>query len=226
MKTHDFILSGCDTDSIMFCKADQKKFTEEEQKELLKEINDILPKMIKMEHDGYYKSVIYLKAKNYVLNDSKKLTIKGSALKNPNKEPALREFMDKVVGLMLKGRLDHIYDLYCDYAKEAMNVTDISRWVTKKTITDKVLNPERTNEEKVKQAIDGKYVQEGDKIWVFFKSDKSLCLQENFDGDYCKETLLGKLHSTLKVFQTLIDIKVFPNFKTGRNKPLLEKLLA
>ena len=40
-----------------------------------------------------------------------------------------------------------------EYIKEIFNVTDISRWCSRKTITENVLNPERTNEQKILDAI-------------------------------------------------------------------------
>jgi hypothetical protein len=112
--------------------------------------------------------------------------------------------------------------LYNTYVKEIFNVYDIKRWVTKKTITDKVLNPKRTNEQKVLDCIQGTEYVEGDKIYTFFKSDESLCLVENFSGDYHVDKLLEKLYKTGLVFVSVLDIdNLFINYKLKKNKKLL-----
>ena len=94
-------------------------------------------------------------------------------------------------------------------------------WASKKTVTKAVLYPERTTEQRIKDAIGDKKVQEGDKIKVFFDTDESLCLLENFNGTYCKKRLYEKLYKTLSIFDTLIDVSVFPNFSLKRNETRL-----
>ena len=81
MKNHNFIIGPTDTDSISFCKPDMSPFSPEETKQLLAEINAMSPEFIEWEDDGYYEVCITLRAKNYVLWDGKKKTVKGSAFK-------------------------------------------------------------------------------------------------------------------------------------------------
>jgi hypothetical protein len=98
-----------------------------------------------------------------------------------------------------------------------VNLKDITDWCSKKTVTKKVLHGERTNETRVLDAIGNKHVQEGDKIYVFFKTPEELCLRENFDGTFDRDILLGKLYDTLSVFDTIIQMDLFPNYALKRN---------
>lgn len=100
---HDFIIAPSDTDSISFCKSDMSEFSPEELKQLLKEINEQSPDKVLWEDDGYYKTIVALKAKNYVLHKKDgKLTTKGSALKGGVKCVALKKFMKEVVDVLLE----------------------------------------------------------------------------------------------------------------------------
>lgn len=219
-----FNLINCDTDSITFCSIDNKDLSDDIRKSLLEEINNMYPPRIRFEDDGYYKSIIVLKAKNYILYDGKKIKVKGSALKDAKKELALKEFLFKVIDSIINNT-NHYDQIYHAYIKEAMNVTDITRWSSKKTISAKVLTSERSNESKIRDAIDGEEIVEGDKVWVYFKSDNSLGLADSFDGDYNKERMLEKVYKTALVFENVLDKSIFLNYKLKRNKPLLEKLL-
>lgn len=221
---HNFIISNADTDSIMFCKPDKTEFSLEEQENLLKELNSLYPEKIKFEHDGIFETVIILKAKNYILYDGKKLKTKGSALRDQKKPVALRELCDEIIKAMIEDKAN-FSEIYTKYVLEAMNVTNIKRWSTKKGITDKVLNAKRANEQKVLDAIENSEYVEGDKCFVFFKNDESLCLAENFDGDYHVDRLLEKIYKTTKVFEAVLPIdEYFPNYKLKRNKDKLFKL--
>ena len=122
---------------------------------------------------------------------------------------------------MLKDRHDQFFYLYNHYVHKILNIKDITGWCTKKTITDKVLNPKRTNEQKVLDAIQGVHVQEGDKIYVFFKEDGSLCLRENFDEDYDEIALLKKLYKTTEVFSNLLSMGIIPDYSLTRNRKFL-----
>ena len=219
--THDFFIINCDTDSIMFNKPDQKPFTPEERQSLLEEINALTGDLIEWADDDYFKKVIVVRTKNYILDDGKKVKIKGSGLKGSMKEKALQAFMKETIDLLLKDRRDRIFYLYLKYANEAANLSDISQWCSKKTVTKAVLNPERTNEQRVSDALSEAEVSEGDKVFMFYKTPEELCLLENFDGTYDKSILLGKLYDTLSVFDTVIDISLIPNLTLKRNADLI-----
>jgi DNA polymerase elongation subunit (family B) len=181
------------------------------------------------ETPGLYKKVVIVKAKNYILQDmSGYFHIKGSALKATMKEPALKEFIGEVIDCLLEDRNDELGSIYKDYAGycTSVDLDTITKWSSKKTVTKAVLNPKRTNEQRVWDAITSakRQVQEGDKIFVYFKTETELALRETFDGAYSKTKLLEKLFKTAKIFETILDMDKFPNLKLKKNRGLLEEL--
>lgn len=210
---HNFKVVGCDTDSIMFCKENGGAFSIEEQEYLLNDLNSLFPSTIKWEHDGIFPRIVYVKAKNYALRDEKgKVKIKGSGLKGTMKEKALQQFMRELIDLLLNDQKEKVIHLYNRYVKEIYNLTDISKWSCKKTITESVLNPERTNEQKVLDAIEGEELQEGDKIFVYFTKTGELKLQDKWENDHDEEKLLKKLYSTLEIFETVLNMDDYPKY--------------
>lgn len=222
---HNFNVFGCDTDSIIFCKADQTPFTEEEQKHLLNEINSKLPSRIKFEHDGIFSSVIYLKAKNYILFDGKKIKQKGSSLKSSTLEPRLKDFLEDMIKVMLDGN-NNYQEIYYKYVREINNITDIKPWASKKTLSEKTYNSDRANETKILDAIKEKEYTEGDRVYLYVKEDNTLGLVEDFDGKYNKDKYWEKLYKCTERFETVLPIDdLFPNFKLKKNKLLLKDIL-
>jgi DNA polymerase elongation subunit (family B) len=222
-KTYSIV--NADTDSISFTKANSSDFTNDEREDILKELNSLFPSSIRFEDDGLYKCVIVFKAKNYVLYDGKKIKTKGSAIKATTKEPALREFINSVIVSIIDNRNDY-NDIYKSYVIEAMNIKDIKRWVSRKTISEKTLNPQRTNEQKIYDIIQNSSFVEGDRIYCFFKPDGTLALAENFNGDYDKDKMLEKLYKTSEIFDTVLPDGIFVNYKLKKNKPKLQELLG
>ncbi|NDD84116.1 hypothetical protein EBZ38_07560 [bacterium] len=218
-----FQIVNCDTDSITYCKIDHSEFTKDELNNNLKELNSKFPEKIKFEDDGYYNTVIVLKAKNYVLYDGKKIKIKGSALKASTKEPALKEFIAKFIDSILLNQ-NNFNDIYLDYIKEAQNVSDIKRWASRKTITESVLNPERTNEQKIADALEDEEYQPGDRRYFYFTKDGKLSLVENFKRDYDEYKLMQKVWNTAQIFSSIIDTKTFTKFHLKTKRHLLEEL--
>lgn len=163
------------TDSISFCKSDMSEFSSDEIKLLIQELNSLSPEFMIWDDDGYYQSCLALKAKNYVLFDGKKKKIKGSAFKTSSKEPAMKEFMQELVDEMLNdNNPEKLVDIYKKYVKEALSVQDISRWASKKTITEAVVkcgDPSQTvrkQEMDIWKAIkDEDDKQEGNKIYLY-----------------------------------------------------------
>lgn len=223
LKNKGFKIVNGDTDGLIFCKEDNSEITNE--KELLNELNSLLPEKIQFESDGTYKRVIVLKAKNYILFDGQRVTYKGSAIKATSKESALKELIKELLDAMLNGNYDFV-SIYNKYVKEIMDLKDINRWTSKKTISSKVLEANRTNELLIKQAISGTEYQEGDKAYFYYKSDGTLSLAEKYDGDYDKDRLLEKLYKTASgTFETVIDPKIFINYKLKRSKSALNDLI-
>ena len=214
-----FTVVNADTDSFSYTT--RKKLPVHDFEYDIMMLNSLYRPQIKWENDGQYKTVVIVKAKNYVLEDYRgDVKIKGSSLKATMKEPALRQFIDGVIMNLLHGRKDKLYDLYDLYARAISFISrdNIDQWASKKTITKAVLNPERTNEARVKEALRGRKVEEGDKIFVFFQTPEKLTLVEDFNGNYDKATLYKKLYKTLEIFSTLIDVDIFPNYSLKRNE--------
>lgn len=221
---HNFNVVAVDTDSVFFKKSDESLFTIEEQSELIDELNSLMPERIRWEMNGYFQKLVTLKAKNYILWDGEKLKYKGSALKDSKKEIAVKDFMKDVIYAIIHNT-NNFEEIYKKYILEAMNVTDIKRWSSKKTVTAKVFSSERKNETKIKDALNGSEYVEGDKVYLVFKNDDTLCLAENFDGDYNKNRLLKKLYDTSKVFNTILPENTFINYTLKRNEKKLQELL-
>lgn len=211
---------NADTDSFSICN-----FTGDTE-DFLDKLNREYPEGIRWENDGIYKKFVIVKAKNYVLYDGQKTVIKGSGLKGTMKEPALQGFMKDVITCIIMNKTDDIVYKYKHYAREITNITrdTIPNWCSKKTITKSVLNPKRTNEQRIKDALCGRPVQEGDKIHVFFETGQKLTQLEDFNGSYDKDKLFEKLFKTTKIFESVLDISDMPNYKLKRNKKLLEIL--
>lgn len=220
----NFKVVAFDTDSLFIKKQNQEPFSEEEQKELLESINAQFPPNIRWEPNGdQLKKLITLKAKNYIMYDGKSIKIKGSGLKSSKTEIAFKEFMNEIIESMVFERNDYI-QIYNKYIKEIMDVKDIKRFATKKTYTSKIDTSERANETKVKDAIEDSELVEGDKMWLIYRTDDTLCLIENFNGDYNKKRLLKRLYDTIKIFKNVIDISIFPNYSLKKNNKQLEVL--
>lgn len=227
---NNFIVPVVDTDSITVCKKDFSPFTEDEIKNLTFSLNKNFDELIIWEYEFNVPSLVTLKAKNYALWDGEKIKIKGSAFKSSSREIALKELMSEFLDVMLKEQLSEellytkLVGIYHKYILEALNVKDIKRWASKKTITEKVLNPERTNEQKLFDALQGTEYSEGDKKWVYFKTDGSLGIIETYDENYDKIKLIEKIWKTVSIFETILDIKKFPKYHLKRSQKLLEEL--
>lgn len=223
-KDNGFKLVNADTDSISFSKGNETFISKEERGELLKSLNSLFPERIRFEDDGYYTKLIVLGPKNYILQtEDNKIKIKGSSLKDQKKEPALLEFIQVIINSILEEKYNYL-EIYSNYIKEILNITDIKRWSSKKSITEKVLNGTRTNETKIKDAIKDSEYKEGDKAYMFFDEDDTLKLVENFKGSYNKNTLLKKLYKTSLAFETVIPKETFLNYSLKRSKKLLEEV--
>lgn len=221
-KHKGFAIINADTDSVSISNGELL-----DTNICINELNELSGAGIKWEkdgkNDGYYSKVIVVAAKNYILK-GEKIIIKGSSLKATTKEKALKRYIDEVINILIEGNLDALLPHYEKYVKEINNLKDIKDWCSKKTITKKILDPKRTNESRILDAVsDIEGMQEGDKVYVFFKTDKELCMAENFTGEYSKKKLFDKLYKTVKIFESVIDIKQFKNYALVKNMKELDK---
>lgn len=225
MIQHDYTICNADTDSISFCKPDKQPFTEEEIRSLVDEINRASPEYMIWENDGYYDKVIVLKAKNYVLYTKKddKLVKKGSALKSATLEPQLKKFLEDII-LSLIHDNHNLQEIYYNYIRQAINITDITPWAKKITISERTKLSERANETKIIDALTsaGKTFQEGDKFYIFYLPDNTIKLAENFDGVYDKVKMLEKLYKVTERFESILPIQdLFLNFTLTKHQDQL-----
>lgn len=219
-----FQIVNADTDSVSFCDKAGAALSAATRQELLAELNTLFPERIKYEDDGYYPTVVIVRAKNYVLHNGSTIKLKGSGLKATTKEPALQQFIREICETIVERR-SNFKEIYERNVLEIKELKDIRRWCTRKTITEKVLDPKRTNEQKVKDAIEDSEYTEGDRAYFFFKSDNTLALAETFDGDYNRDKLLEKLFRTAEMFDTILDTdSLFLNYKLKRNRAALDSL--
>jgi hypothetical protein len=217
-------VTACDTDSIFFKKYDGSFFTKEERAKLLSELNNLMPEKIRWELNGCFQKIITLAAKNYVMvSECGAIKYKGSALKSSKTEPALKEFIHKIIDTILEEKHEYL-KIYEEYVNEILNIKDITRWASKKTLTSTTYESERANETKIINAIEGTEYKEGDRIYVYFDLEGNLKLVENFNNDHDIPRLLKKLHSTSKVFDAIIPKGTFLNYSLKKNQELLNEI--
>jgi DNA polymerase elongation subunit (family B) len=245
---NNHILANVDTDAFSVCKPDQSKWTADEKKKFRDFINSQFPELIRWSDDGEYEKFLVVKSKNYVMlkklpDGSVKKIVKGSAFKDSKKPKAMSQYMMEMVDLILDEKFDELVPLYERYAKSILNITDISPWAKKLTVTGKITScvghekmdvvqksklKVRLNETKVYDAIQHTDFQEGDKIYLYFRSDKTYKLASEFDGDYDQKALLTSLYNTTQIFKKLpkdiFDLDKFVNYSLKRNRQLLESL--
>lgn len=248
-----YTLANVDTDSFSITNGaavDKDMFNS-----VLKELNLLYPDLIRWENDGIYEKVIVIRAKNYVLVKDGKVKIKGSAITDQKKEPALTEMLEKMIYAMLDDEKAALPIIYRTYIKEALNIQFVNRWVTKKTVTKSVLHPKRLTELKVLNAIKESInkgiiegIQEGDKVWlynsiageiqdkkkgelIFYKDGRPKMIPNyilkdvrlwNHDED--KLHYVDRVHSTVKILSSLLDMEQFDDYTLKSNTEKLKVL--
>jgi DNA polymerase elongation subunit (family B) len=248
MPKHDWELVNLDTDSLSFCKSDESPWSSDEYQMIHEEINKIM--YSEWEDDGSFDRVLVLKAKNYCLlpSGSDKIKKKGSSITDSKKEPALLEMLDKMLADLIYHDGENLVDCYLKYITEVKDILDINRWATKKSISAAVLNPSRTNEQKILDALKGRQVQEGDKVYILSDIDgevqkvvkgeleflkdgtpkmipnRILRLVEDYQGTYDLEHYLKRVWNTVNILQNVVDIKTFTKYHLKGNLKLLETL--
>lgn len=225
---NNFEIIACDTDSIFFKKSGGASFSKEEMEALQTSLNSLYPETIRWELNGYFPVIVSAAAKNYLIkSEDGKIKFKGSALKDPKKEKALLDFIQRFIILLSEDKEDEVPSLYNNLVREICGLKDIGRYTKKITITEKVLNPERTNEQKVYDAVKNiEGLQEGDKVQVFFKSDRSLCLEKDFSGDYDQKGLLEKLFKSALIFENIYPVRErLLNYALKRSQDALKSVI-
>ena len=205
---HNLKVVNADTDSFSYCG-------DRSISQVLKDLNRY-KKGIVWEHDGEYDSVLVVKAKNYVLRSGDNIKIIGASLKASSKEKALKTFLHECILDLMDDKEDACISRYDALARTIMNLSKIDDWCSKKTVSNKVLNPTATTQRRIKEAIDrsGLDVVEGDKVFVYFENDSKLNLIENWNNKYDKKRLLKKLYNTVKCLDTVVNLEKYNKYYT------------
>lgn len=228
-----FKVVNLDTDSISFCKHDCSPFSRQELDTLQKDLNSNFPERIRFEDDGYYTSGIVFKAKNYVFYDGVKIKSKGSALKDSKKEKALKTMVNSMVEHILKANFKdqqelypHLQKIYNSYVIEVRDgIKNIQDWSSKKNISDKVVNAERTNEKKVLEALQGMEYSIGDRVYMYFDVNDNLKRVDQYANDYSRKRFYEKLYKSVLLFETVLPVKeLFLNYSLKRNEALVKEV--
>lgn len=210
------IIVNVDTDSILIAKPDGSEWTEVEQNRFMEALNKIFPEKIKFEHDGYFDAVLVLASKNYILKEQgeEDLKIKGSALKDQKKEPALKDMLDDIIYAFINNELEDIPKIYDYYVQEALNVQDIMRWSQKKTVTEPILACNGAEPRIIKDPETGKEKK------VYFKNDRPTSIRSNefvlWEAIKDEELMQqgDKFYTFPAVLSTSIETKTYKNGKT------------
>lgn len=120
-------------------------------------------------------------------------------------------------------KMKKILKLYNDYIIKVNNLTDITPWCSKKTYTQKVAEPSRTNEQRQLDALAGKKMQLGDKYYVYFRPDGTLGTVDSWNNDHDVNKLMARIWSTLKIFENVIPMDTIPKYHL-KNKAIKSQL--
>jgi len=121
-----------DTDGIYFTPPAEGAGAEDR---LLEQVGSIMPEGIRLEIDGRYRAMFSYKMKNYVLLDETgKMTIRGSGLRSRGLERFQRRFMEEMFRLLLEDRRGEIEKLHGDYrariARHEIGIADLMKTET------------------------------------------------------------------------------------------------
>ena len=233
----EYNLVNCDTDSIMISKKDESFWTPKERADLLEGMNEVFPDLIVWEDDGYYDRVVVVKPKNYALLEEgkDKVKIKGSSFKDAKKELSMKNMLSEIVtGLVYEKEWYPIYD---KYLKEISNIEDISKWCTKLSITETLLEGDTTDKKRKLAALEGLDYQIGDKVYLYKYQDGMrpkmakgepvimkktgepsmednivYGIRENFNNVYHIPHYLKRIYKTLSILSNVIDIEKSPRY--------------
>ena len=137
LEEHGAQVIEVDTDGIYFVPPPDAA-SEEGADRLLERVGSIMPEGIRLEIDGRYRAMFSYKMKNYVLLDQTgKMTIRGSGLRSRGLERFQRRFMEDMFRMLLEDRRGEIRKLHDDYrARLARHEIGIAGLMKTETLQD------------------------------------------------------------------------------------------
>lgn len=212
-----------DTDGIFFVPPPGIE-TEEQARQLVKELSESLPGGIQVEMEGMYRAMFSYKRKNYALLDNDgQVTIKGSALKSRGMERYLREFLSSMIQLLLEGRGDEVQGLFQEFTERIRSHRMDILWLAKtETLTEslesyrqKVAARKRNPSATYELALaSGRHYRAGDQVSYYVTgTKKTVRVYENckLASDYDPENpdvnveyYVAKLEELYKKFQEFL----------------------
>lgn len=221
LQNRDAEIIEVDTDGVYFV-VPSGIGTEEDEHRFIEEVSGELPRGIHLSHDGRYRGMISLKAKNYILiGYDDVLTVKGSSLRSRRDERIFRSFIEHLAHLLIDGKTE---EASADYLSLAARLQEgqvspkhFCRWerITEKTFS----NP---NLRRLAAAAKGGKI--GEKIAVYQKRDGSLARIETYAEDEDRDYLLRRLHDMAGRFRSLFGDAEFRRLFPLVQKPAEEQL--
>ncbi len=195
-----------DTDGAYFVAPSHVK-TEADEKQLIEEISGILPRGIHLSHDGRFKGMVSLKAKNYILVDyNGGVSLVGSSLRSRRDARIFRQFIAQIAPLLVNGDTEAASRAYLSLGRKLqdgkIDPEDFCRFerITKKTFFSPNLS---------RLATAAKGCRIGERIAVYQCQDGSLSRAEFFTHDEDRGYLLRRLHDMAERFRVLFTDSEF-----------------
>ena len=212
-----------DTDGVYFQPPPNTPEGEESEAAFVAKVGKRLDEGIRLAFDGRYRTMLSLKAKNYVLVSYEgKKTFKGSSLRSRADEKFGRKFLNEAVDLLLANEPEKLAALYHDLlAKieaQTMGIEEIAR---RERVTEKTFNSDA--KKRAATAMAGMTV--GDYAILYQRKDKSLALAADYQNDDDIEYYQTKLYKFAQRLQAAIGDdfdKLFPKPLTGAKRKAKE----
>lgn len=202
LRTQNAHIIEVDTDGAYFVAPPHVQ-TEADERRFIEDIATALPNGIRLSHDGRYRGMISLKAKNYILQSyDKHLTIKGSSLRNRRDERIFRGFIEHIAPLLIDSQWEEASQVYLDLARQiqegALPIENICKRerLSEKTFSNPGLR-------RLADAAQGCKI--GDTVSVYQREDGSLARIEHYANDEDRGYLLRRLRDMAGRFQDMFS---------------------
>ncbi len=111
LQSRGVTLLEADTDGVYFSVP--QRFTEEDERRLVREVRALLPPLVSLEHDGRYRAMLSHEPKNYALEGyDGRLHLRGVAFRSSRAEPFGEAFLRVALARLLQGDVAGVRDAY------------------------------------------------------------------------------------------------------------------